>query len=524
MLPSQHWARNFTVTDDDLEFLTNLLLEKETPLSTQQLAVALIDNRLAQEKMLLQERFKDTQVYNPAVGYEIGQKVIFPHLNFASAKVTGVRPGLNPEYGDFKVIAVQFDDAALGKKREFASELATAHLLNQVAEDESEFFLAGQLSSDEIFKSNGDDIVAKLETRLKASNDLVYMARRWFPKDLILEVNEGHLNLAEAVLDIAEGGPLKTEEILEQIGKISSSPMSLQVFSMNYALNQDSRFDEVGPAGEVLWYLSNLKPAEVQRIPPALHYTPIDYDRALLTPEMLDLEQEIDDELSPISRPANPAHEGTITIHYPHRRVGTLPLNSRIQHIFPTALRTSHIWITLIDGQDGEEFTGWVVPEAHYVFGLAGFYRKHQLPIGANITVSKTKSPGKIRVDFIAHRPRTEWIRLITCKGDQILFENSKRAIGAEYDDLMILGVDNLQTLDTAIQSVQQQKKSLVSLLRTIIPNLGKLTPQGTAHVKTIYSAINVLRRCPPGPIMATLVANPDFENVGGHYWKLTGD
>lgn len=524
MLPSQHWARNFTVTDDDHEYLTNLLLEKETPLSTQQLVLALIENRLAQETTLLQERFKDTHVYNPATSFAVGQKVIFPHLNFASAKVTGIRPGLNPEHGDFKVIAVQFDDLSLGKKREFATELTTAHTLNQVAEDESNFFLAGQVSSDDIFKSIGDDIIVKLEARLKASSDLVYMARKWFPKDLILEVNEGHLNLAEAVLDIAGGGPLTTEEILEQIGKISSSPMSLQVFSMNYALNRDSRFDEVGPAGEVLWYLSNLKPAEVRKTPPTLHYTPIEYNRALLTSEMLDLEREIDDELSPISNPETIAEEGTITIHYPHRRMGTLPLNSKIRHIFPTALRTSHIWITLIDGQDGEEFTGWVVPEAHYVFGLAGFYRKHQLPIGANITVSKTKSPGKVRVDFAAYRPRTEWIRLITCKGDQILFENSKRAIGAEYDDLMILGVDNLQSLDTAIQSVQQQKKSLVSILRTIIPNLGKLTPQGTAHIKTIYSAVNVLRRCPPGPIMATLVANPDFENVGGHYWKLTGD
>jgi hypothetical protein len=48
------------------------------------------------------------------------------------------------------------------------------------------------------------------------------------------------------------------------------------------------------------------------------------------------------------------------------------------------------------------------------------------------------------------------------------------------------------------------------------------MTPQRTVHAKTIYSAVNVLRRCPPGPIFATLVARPEFEHVGGPYWRLT--
>jgi hypothetical protein len=175
----------------------------------------------------------------------------------------------------------------------------------------------------------------------------------------------------------------------------------------------------------------------------------------------------------------------------------------------------------LVDGQDDEEYTGWVVPSARYVFGLASFYRKHHLPIGAYVTVTPGKTPDRFRIDFTAYRARTEWIRLIQPKGDQIYFENSKRSIGADYDDLMIMGIDELEALDAVIQVVQQQRKSLTAIIRMVLPALGKLTPQGTAHVKTIYSAVNVLRRCPPGPIMATLEANPDFANVGGHYWKL---
>jgi len=153
---------------------------------------------------------------------------------------------------------------------------------------------------------------------------------------------------------------------------------------------------------------------------------------------------------------------------------------------------------------------------------LGKLYAKHALPIGAQVTVKRGDTPEKFVIQFEAYKPRTEWIRLILPKGDSFQFENSKRAIGADYDDLMVLGIDDLEALDTTLTTIRKQRRTLASLLMMIIPALGKLTPQGTAHIKTIYSTINVLRRCPPGPIMAILEANPDFENVGGHYWKLS--
>jgi hypothetical protein len=178
----------------------------------------------------------------------------------------------------------------------------------------------------------------------------------------------------------------------------------------------------------------------------------------------------------------------------------------------------------LIDGQDGEEYPAWVVRKERYVYGLAKFYRKHKLPIGAYVTIRKSDQSGKVAVDFKSHRPRTEWIRLIVPKGDTLTFENQKRAIGAEYDELMILGADDLGAVDAVVQTVQQQRKNLVAIMRNLIPALGTLTPQGTVHSKTLYSAVNVLRRCPPGAIFAVLAANPDFQNVGGEFWKLSGD
>ncbi len=527
-MQSHHWTRNFTVGKDDIEYLTSMLLEQEKPLSTETLAKALIEERLTQEVTQLREQYKDSRIYNPSHSYESGQKLLFPAFNFASGQVLDVRTGHNPEYDTFEVIAVEFDESEnnrADKPREFAAGLASPHALSQTDNDGLTLELStAELSIDEIMDSVGDDIIYTVENALSENESLIQVAGKWFPRELVVEINEGHLHLAEAVLDINGGGPLSPEEIITEMGGLASGSSELQIFSLNNALREDSRFDEVGPAGGVLWYLQRLEPDAVQRTPSMLYYSPIPYDRSLLTAQMLDLEEDIDDELSEGVAASEEIEQATITLIYSHRRTGTLPLNAHMRQIFPTAQQTPRVFVTMVDGQDGEEYRGWVVRKDRYIYGLDTFFRKHRLPIGAYVTVSKSDTPGKVIVNFNAYRPRTEWIRLITPKNNQISFENHKRSIGAEYDDLMILGADDLAAVDTLFDTTQQQKKTLAGILRTVIPSLGRLTPQATAHAKTIYSAVNAIKRCPPGPIFATLVANPDFENVGGDYWKLSDD
>ncbi len=523
-MPSHPWVRNFSVTNDDIEYLTGILLEREIPLGSEELARTLIEDRLDKETAELRERFKDALFYNPAHSYEIGQKIIFPALDYETATVVGMRPGSNSEYGEFNVIAVKFEDEP-DERREFATDLTTPHELSREDGNGSNPVAAiSELSADDILKTSRVEVIAKLDERLQENDDLILLTGKWFPRSLLLEVNVGHLNLAEAVLYMVNGGPLPTDQIITEMGGLGDAPLELQIFSMNYALNADSRFDEVGPAGQVLWYLAQLEPPEVLQTPAMLRYSPIDYDRRLLTTDMLSLEAEIGDEHSPEGGIESSITEASATLIYPHRRLGTLPLNAQMQQIFPTARRTPRIWITLVDGQDGEEYIGWVVHNERYIVGLNMFYRKHRLPIGAHVTARTSDDPGKIIINFTAYRPRSEYVRLIVPQQGQVNFENSKRSIGADYDELMILGADDLQAVDDLFQTTQQQKKSLTSILRSLIPALGRLTPQGTAHAKTLYSAVNVLRRCPPGPLFATLVANPDFQNVGGHYWKLSGE
>lgn len=539
---STHWTRNFKVSTDDIDYLIGLLLEREIPLTTEDLAHALIERRISDERKKVEAEFKNTVLYNPAGHFEPGQKLVFPAMSFSTATVMGVRPGFNPQYGDFSVIEVEFGEADGGKanggsavkRREFAADYAPTHKLNM--ENDQEIVLPGvtELSIAEILEANGEDILLEVESKLVDSPSLAYVGQKWFPHDLMLEVDEGHLNLAEAVLDIMGGGPLRTEEVLREMGGLGDAPVELQIFSMNYALNEDRRFDEVGPAGEVLWFLTRLEPDDVKQIPQMLRYAAVPYDRSLLTTDMLALEREIGDELTEAEALENADGENidnervegldqaTITLIYPHRRSGTLPLNEVMRRVFPTARRAPRIYVTLVDGQDGEEFPGWVVHRDGYVSGLTNFYRKHKIPIGGFVTAQRNASPGKITVNFDAYRPRSEYVPLMGIKGDQVYLENIKRHIGADYDDLMVIGVDDLAALETFSSNLQQQRKTLAAVLKMVLPALGNLTPQGTVHAKTLYSALNALRRYPPGPMLATLNANPDFENVGGHYWRLS--
>ncbi|MDQ7025965.1 MAG: hypothetical protein Q9P44_10450 [Anaerolineae bacterium] len=513
------WTENFTISDEELDYLVNVLLERETPMTTRELAHLLIETRLQKAQDLLTKQYKDTQVYIPAKQYDVGTRLVFTEMALATATVTAVRSGNNETYGAFDVIAVKFDEANhnIGANpREFAANLATEHILNTVIE-ENPLTTNSDIDIDETLEANNAHILRTTLAALKEHSALERVAGFWFPRELVMDCDMGVMHLSEAVLDMAGGGPLAPEDIIEQIGGLGDAPLKLQVFSLNFALNNDDRFDEVGSLGQVMWFLNRMEPEAVREIPELLQYTPIEYDDDLLSDEIFDLETELDDEHTPIEFEGR-LPKATSALIYPHRQLGTLPLNAKTRTVFPVA-RTPRIHVELVDETDGETFSGWVVHNHKYVFGLLDYYTKHSLPIGADISVKLGEEESQIIVSHEAYNPRTEWIRILTPKNNQITFEQKKRAIGAEYDELMIIGVDDIEAVNKLAKTYKD--KTIVSILRELITELAKLSPQGTVHAVTLYSAVNVIRRCAPGPIFALLTANPDFEDVGNHYWKL---
>jgi hypothetical protein len=58
-------------------------------------------------------------------------------------------------------------------------------------------------------------------------------------------------------------------------------------------------------------------------------------------------------------------------------------------------------------------------------------------------------------------------------------------------------------------------------LVDDLAPQLMGLSTQGTVHAKSVYSAVNLLRRAAPGPVFAALVSNPRFQATGSGEFSM---
>jgi hypothetical protein len=513
-LREDYW-NSFELQDEDIEFLYNFLLDKETPLTSKELISALVEERIRREKIELErQRSSKGDLYLPKERYPVGHNLVFPVFDWRGAKVIGSRAGRNPELGEFEVLQVRFED---GDEKEFASGLED-HLLNQpidLAEEDDSLNLQTVLDDYE------ELLLGRIEEDLSTNPNFVRIAGRWFPRALVVDVHAGHLNLAEAVLDMAGGGPLPTAELLKQIELPTDVNPKLVEFSLDLALQEDPRFDEVGPAGEVLWFLHRLEPEEVNKVPQYLQYHEMEYDRSLLTEEMLALEHELDDELSPLAEQYG-LKEVEVRLIFPHWRSGTLPLSSRMRDLFPTAYESPRIRFMLVDGDTGEKFPGWVVREKRYVFGLREWYESKGLMPGSVIWVRRGKRPGEVIVRSDSRRPTREWIRTLLVGSDGgIVFAMLKQIVGGTYDERMAIAVPDVTAVDQVWQKAHKDRLPFERIVVNTVRELAKLNPQSHVHASELYATVNIVRRCPPGPILALLASRPWFVHVGDLHFRF---
>ncbi|HZD11856.1 MAG TPA: hypothetical protein VE553_10985 [Candidatus Binatia bacterium] len=508
-----YWATKFSLTESDIEQLYNHFLEVERPQTASQLALVVMKHRVAQEKNEIKKRLAGRSVYQPREEYEEGDELVFPGLNFAYGTVTGVRDGKNPEAGEFKVIRVSIE----GKEREFASQLQQDHVLNQ---ENGTIFEALEMSSaEDLHAVYGDIVAAKIDAALEGREGFIRLAGRWFVKALLTDVNVGHLNLAEAVLEINGGGPMAPEEILPPLELGDDVPVETQVFSLNYAMLKDDRFDEVAPKGKVGWYLRRMEPAQVREVPERLIYEPVPYDQSALTEELKLLIRELDDEWSDVE-PETRVQPVVLTLTYPHRWAGTLPLSARTRPLFPPS-RSQRQRVLFIEEQSQEEIVGWVVQEHRYIYGLEDWYAEHEIPIGGFISLRPTDDEGVLLLDYDRRRGQREWVRLASVVDNHLDFSLDRRTIACGYDDLLLVGTDYVAAVDAVWRRVVHNGRPVDLLLKDLFPELADLNPQHTVHAKTLYSAINMLKRLPPEPVFAELVSNPAFMAVGDYYWQF---
>ena len=508
-----YWGADFALTDTDIEQIYNHFLEVERPQTADEISRMIIAYRVAEEANQVKRKLSGRTIYQPQNSYDVGDELVFPALQFAHGDVTAVREGYNPQDGQFKVISVKIEDAA----REFAAALQQEHILN--ANDGDALAELVQVDVDELVAAYGDWVKTAVAQELKERAEFVKLGDVWFVKQLMAEVNAGHLHLTEAVLEMHEGGPLPTEEIVPHLDMDAALDPAVQHFSLNYHLLSDQRFDEVAPAKEVAWFLRRLEPEAVQKTPERLLYQPIPHDRALLSPQLLLLERELDDEWSDLEAPASP-QPVVFTLMFPHRHAGVIPLSSRIRPLFPPS-NSPRQRVRFIDDKTQEEIIGWVVQEDRYIYGLGDWYEKNGIPIGGFVHINPGSEPGVLSLGFDRRRAKREWVRLATAVDNRIHFELQRRSVGCGFDDLMIVGTDVVAAIDALWRKADAQQRTVSSLLAEIFPKLSDLTPQTAVHAKTLYSAINMLRRMPPGPLFAELVRHQAFLPVGDHYWQF---
>ncbi len=517
-LPADYW-QSLEINKQDTDFLLTYLFELEKPLMTKDLISALIAERVRfEQEIMLEKRKGSGKIYLPKERYKVGEELAFPALNWQKGEVLSMRVGKNPEVEEFDVMTVAMED---GSERLFAMGM-DEHDLNVESGVGNE---DGEVDMDALVDSYADELAPRLATALKAGDELVDIANHWFPRALLVDVNIGHLNLAEAIIDMAEGEPLETTVLMKDIDFPQGDNPSLTEFSLNFALKEDARFDEVGSTGKILWCLERLEPEGVREVPVMLRYVPVDLDRTTLTEAMKSLEALLDDELSKISFSETTPKQATISLLYPHWRLGTLPISERVRSFFPSAYESPRIRFTLVDGKSGEKMPAWVVKNNHYIYGLKEWYEEKGLMPGSLIDIRQGKAPGEVIIQAQSHRGKRDWVRTAIAGSDGgLVFATLKHVVSAKFDDRMVLAIPDFEALDNAWEITQKSEKQFETLVRNVMLELMKLNPQGHVHAQELYSALNILKRCPPAPLFSLLATRPWAEHVGDLYFHLNDE
>ncbi|HCK67001.1 MAG TPA: hypothetical protein DHW49_12120 [Anaerolineae bacterium] len=514
-LPENYW-NNIQVNSKDVENLHTYLFERETPLTTHDLAFEFIEARVRAEQASKENgKSAEAKKFLPKEKYAVGDDLVFPAVGWKHGKVKTVRAGVNPSFQNFDVLVVEMDDQS---ERLFAAGLEQ-HRLNDVPIATSE---SSESNANAILKEHGYVIEKALESALNNDDGLVKIAGRWFPRALLVDVNQGQLNLVEAALDMASGEPLPTEALMKDIELPAGVNPKLAEFSLNYALQNDSRFDEVGAAGQVLWCLHRLEPEFVRDVPPQLRYIEIPHDREDMMVAMATLEAQLDDELTPHDEDNQEDISSlTITLIYPHLRAGTLPMSARARKLFPTAYESPRVRFTLVDGKTKQKIPAWVVREHGYVFGLREWYKAHQLIPGSLVHIKRSNVPGEVIVEAKTQRSSKDWVRTVIVGTDGgLVFAMLKQAITAEFNDRMVIHVPDFKALDPA----WEKKRPFDELVVHVLRELSKSNPQGHVHAQELYAGVNLVRRVPPAPLFALLATNPIFKHVGDLHFRLNED
>lgn len=515
---SEYWLQQFKVSSKDIENIYQQILEQNQPVDLKDLAIVLVRRHCNDEELQVRSEFQDGKLYQPSESYKVDDKLVFSALDFATGTVQATRSGNHPDYGQFTVVTVNFGN---GSTKDFVTNFPHEHRLN-TDQEQGLASLQGLIPPDEIYQQYEDTICNRIRAGLATNKDFASFQDHYFLTDLLPEFHEGLFNIADAAIDINKG-PLPTDALIEQMGLVDGVDQITDIirFSVNYQLDNDERFEDVGPAGNVCWYLERLAPPEAYYPPRRLQLRKRSYDPTTFDADLFALLSEIDDEATSPDEaelPEENARKATIVINYPHWRVGTLPLTPKTMPFFPLSYHNP-VFFDFVDGRTGEKFPGWTVFDHDYVYGLGEWYKKNKLPVGAYITIRHSKEPMQVIIEYQMTRGQRDWVRMVSVSGNRLSFQMSPSSISCKYDELMMIGDNTPDSTDKLWLKAEDQNRSIYDILCEVFPELSKLNPQSTVHAKTLYSAVNVHRRASPGAVFAELLSYRCFIAADHGYW-----
>jgi len=513
---AEYWLEEFAIHKEDVEYLYEWLVEESEPRTIDELSLKVIERRCNREEEALLKKGDRGIIYQPQDEYEVGQRVVFPAFDYAAATVLAVREGNNPRYGHFNVIQVQLENEST--PREFAAGLEADHVLKGSAA-----LLADSgdlLSPEQLYELHGSNVRERLHDALLQSEEFVHFGGRWYLRGLVPEVTAFHLNIAEAMID-ERAQPLTVSQLLEEVDLPPESKVSVRVYALSHALSQDSRFAEIHIAGKSAWYLSDLIPAGVREKPERLVPAYRAQGGEWLNRELHDFVAELGDEADELKEMAGISPGSTDSVQffltYPHRREGTLPLTTRALGLL-LEKPDKRFMVTFIDQRNREEIPGWMVPSEGYAWGLGEWYRRHGIPIGAVLELRRGDAPFTFLIGYEKGKRKREWVREAKAFNGRLTFTMQRKAYTCRYDKHLLIDDGAVDALDS-LWTTAEHTQSLFDHLTQLFLELAKLSGQGLVHAKTLYSAVNLTRRCGAVPIFAELTRRACFDPVGDGNW-----
>ena len=102
-----------------------------------------------------------------------------------------------------------------------------------------------------------------------------------------------------------------------------------------------------------------------------------------------------------------------------------------------------------------------------------------------------------------------------------IVFAMLKQIVTADFDERMAIAIPDEEALKQVWTRMQKERPAFEQTIVNSVRELAKLNPQSHVHASELYAAVNIVRRCPPGPILSLLASRSWFVHVGDLHFRL---